>query len=72
MEEKEDNLVFKDAIRCSLEALSKMQDLIDRPLFYYSLSEYYENLNSISLVGSSEKAIQCRTEITSVLKNLII
>lgn len=72
MGEKEDNPVLKDAIGCALEALSKMQDEIDRPLFYYSIAEYYENLDSFSLAGNSEKAVRCRTEITTVLKNLIL
>jgi hypothetical protein len=72
MEEKEDILVLKDAIVCSLETLSKLQDLIDRPLFFYSIAEYYENLDSFSLVGNSEKAIRCRKEITTFLKNLIL
>lgn len=72
LDEKVDNLVFKDAILCSLETLSKLQNSIGCPLFFHSIAEYYENLDSFSLVGSSEKAIQCRSDISACIKKLIL
>jgi len=68
----DDNLVLKDAVLRSLEALSKMQHLVFRPLFYYSTAEYYENLDTVSLAGNSETAVRFRSEITTFLKNLIL